>query len=59
MQKYLIKSITVVNEGTSQIADVLISNGRIEKIGSALQTPSDAQEIDGEGKHLLSGAIDD
>ena len=59
MQKYLIKSITVVNEGTSQIADVLISNGRIEKIGSALQTPADAQEIDGEGKHLLPGAIDD
>ena len=59
MQKYLIKSITVVNEGTSQIADVLISNGRIEKIGSALQTPADAQEIDGEGKHLLLGAIDD
>ena len=59
MQKYLIKNITVVNEGTSQVRDVLVNNGRIEKIGSALNTSVDLQEINGEGKHLLPGAIDD
>ena len=32
MQKYLFKSIQVVNEGKIQVADVLISNERIEKI---------------------------
>ena len=32
MQIYLIKNIQVVNEGTIRTADVLIKNGRIEKI---------------------------
>ncbi len=60
MQKYLIKNISVVNEGTIKNADVLITNGRIEKIGAAI-TAGDANhtEINGEGKHLLPGCIDD
>ncbi len=33
MQIYLIKNIQVINEGRIQVADVLIKNGRIEKIG--------------------------
>ena len=32
MQKYLIKNIRIVNEGQITTADVLIKNGRIEKI---------------------------
>lgn len=57
MQIYLIKNIQVVNEGEIKTADVLIKNGRIEKIGSGLSSPG--IEINGEGKLLLPGAIDD
>ena len=60
MQIYLIKNISVVNEGAIQVADVLIKNGRIEKIGSQIGTTGNSViEINGEGKYLLPGAIDD
>ncbi len=60
MQIYLIKNIQVVNEGSIQTADVLIKNGRIDKVSSQItQTNTDVKEIDGEGKYLLPGAIDD
>jgi dihydroorotase len=60
MQKYLIKSIQVVNEGRIQTADVLISNGRIEKIAAQIgATAALTSEINGEGLYLLPGAIDD
>ena len=59
MENYLIKNITVVNEGKSQTKDVLIRNGRIEKISDQINNTSAVTEINGEGKHLLPGAIDD
>jgi dihydroorotase len=59
MENYLIKNITVVNEGKSVVSDVLIRNGRIEKIGPSLQPGFAVTAINGEGKHLLPGAIDD
>lgn len=60
MQKYLIKNISVVNEGTITNADVLIKKGRIEKIDSSIsEDNADIIEINGEGKHLLPGCIDD
>jgi dihydroorotase len=60
MQIYLIKNIQVVNEGTIQTADVLIKYGRISKIASQItQAGSAVKEINGEGKYLLPGAIDD
>ena len=49
----------VVNEGVSSIRDVLIRNGRIEKIQGNIQTDVLVTEINGEGLHLLPGAIDD
>lgn len=60
MQIYLIKHIQVVNEGSITTADVLIRNGRIEKVANSI-TLTDANyiEINGEGKWLLPGAIDD
>lgn len=57
MQNYLIKNIQVVNEGQIKNADVLITNGRIEKIAS--QINAGAIEINGEGKYLMPGCIDD
>src|SRR5215216_220277 len=64
MQKYLIKNINMVNEGSVTNVDVLISNERIEKIGPQIEPRinrmgQDFLEIDGEGKYLLPGCIDD
>jgi dihydroorotase len=59
MQKYLIKGINVVNEGKIQQADVLLSNERIEKIAPSISIDAKVEEINGEGKYLLPGCIDD
>lgn len=59
MQIYLIKNINVVNEGRIQAADVLIRNGRIESIAPQINTHLNAKEINGEGKYLFPGVIDD
>ena len=60
MQNYLIKNVQVVNEGRIITADVLIKNSRIEKIGDIIaQGDLSLTEINGEGKYLLPGAIDD
>ncbi len=55
----IIKGATVVNEGSQQIADVLIRKGRIEKIAPHIDQAGHAQEINAEGKWLLPGVIDD
>lgn len=60
MQKYLIKNIQLVNEGQISNADVLIKNGRIEKVSPQItQINTTCIEINGEGKYLFPGVIDD
>lgn len=59
MQKYLFKNIQVVNEGKIQSLDVLTNGERIEKIAAGIETKSRVNEINGEGKHLFPGVIDD
>jgi dihydroorotase len=59
MQKYLIKNISIVNEGRITSSDVLIENGRIEKIANEIGSKSKVIEINGEGKYLMPGVIDD
>ena len=60
MQNYVIRNVQVVNEGRINAGDILIKNGRIEKIGKTIAgTNSNVNEINGEGKFLLPGAIDD
>lgn len=56
--KYLLKQPTVINEGRSEVADVLIENERIVKIASSISDAS-AEEINLEGKYLVPGSIDD
>lgn len=58
MSKYLIKNVKIINEGSSLIADILINGQLIEKIGSSISSPG-ATEINGEGKLLIPGIIDD
>ncbi|HVG14381.1 MAG TPA: dihydroorotase [Chitinophagaceae bacterium] len=59
MQKYVIKNIQVVNEGSIRTMDVLVANERIEKIASDISVNDNVIEINGEGKYLLPGVIDD
>ena len=58
MNSYLIKAATIVNEGQKIVADVLIKDGFITKIGQNLSA-NGAQEINAEGQYLLPGMIDD
>ncbi len=59
MQTFLIKNINIVNEGQTSTGDVLIRNGKIEKIAGSIDIASESTEINGEGKYLLPGVIDD
>ena len=56
MQIYLIKNISVVNEGAITTADVLLKDGRINKIAPQIaEAGKHIIEINGEGKLLLPG----
>jgi dihydroorotase len=59
MQNYLIKNISIVNEGRIFNSDLLIRNERIEKIANNISAAASVIEINGEGLHLLPGCIDD
>ena len=59
MQKYLFKNIQVVNEGKIKTLDVLTNGKLIEQIGNNIDTKSNVMEINGEGKYLFPGVIDD
>jgi dihydroorotase len=53
----IIQNIHIVNEGNVLLADILIENGMIQKIGKTTETPN-ARVIDGTGKYLFPGVID-
>lgn len=55
----VIKSATLVNEGHKSIADVQISQGRIERIDASIDTPNGYEEYDALGLLLIPGMIDD
>lgn len=59
MQHTIIKDTCIVNEGQQIFGDLLITNDRIEKIGGQIDIKGRANEINGTGKHLLPGVIDD
>src|SRR5574338_560105 len=59
MENYLIKNVRVVNEGRITPADVLLKGERIERINSRIDTSINVKEINGDGKLLLPGVIDD
>lgn len=59
MKSILITGANIVNEGRITPGDVLIQDGRIAKIGTNLSHESADHYIDGSGKHLFPGVIDD
>ena len=61
---YIIKNATLVNEGKTFLASVVISGDTIEKIilpdeNEKLEQYGSYQLIDAEGLYLVPGAIDD
>jgi dihydroorotase len=56
-ERTLIKNISIVNEGQIILADILIDNGIIQKIGH-LADIANSKIIDGTGKYLFPGIID-
>ena len=55
---YILKNGVLVNEGRKTEADILIKNGKIEKIGPSI-TELGAKIIDVKGSFILPGCIDD
>lgn len=58
MTDTLITNAQLINEGNIFVADVLIKQDRIVKIGQNINAPG-TQIIDGSGQFLLPGCIDD
>ncbi len=58
-QTTVIRNALLVNEGQISESDVLLRNGRIEKIAADIQAPAGAVVVDADGRHLLPGMIDD
>jgi dihydroorotase len=59
MKDTLIKNARLVNEGEIREADLLIRNGRIEKIDASIPVPGQAEVIDADSAWLLPGMMDD
>jgi dihydroorotase len=59
MKKYLFKNISVINEGEIRSMDVLVEGERIVRLDNSISVKSFVNEINGEGKHLFPGVIDD
>ena len=55
----LIKNAHIINEGREIQGDLLIKNGRIEKIGGSIAAPAGMEVIDAHGHWLMPGMIDD
>ena len=58
MSSTLLKNATIINEGKKFQSDLLIKNGRIEKIAPSISDDS-ATIVDLAGKWLIPGMIDD
>jgi len=51
-------TVLTVTDGTLENTDVLVRNGRIERIGQALSAPAGVRQIDARGLYLMPGIID-
>ncbi len=58
MTQIVIKGSRLVTEEGVQPADLLISNGKIEKISACIDTPAGAEEIVAENMFTMPGVID-
>lgn len=58
-QKTIIKNVQIVNEGKIFATDILFHDGIIQRIDPSISLRERCDEINGEGLHLMPGAIDD
>jgi imidazolonepropionase-like amidohydrolase len=57
----LVRDVTIWTSGPQgrlEHADLLVRNGRIDKVGVGLSAPAGAVVIDGKGRHVTPGIID-
>jgi imidazolonepropionase-like amidohydrolase len=56
----LIRNATIltVTRGTIEKGDILIKDGKIAAVGSAIKAPADAQVLDASGQFVMPGIID-
>jgi len=60
MNSWLLRDVQVVNEGHVTPADVLVRDGFIARVATeGIGSARAVKELDGKGRHLLPGAIDD
>jgi len=59
VNNYLIRNATIINENKQFIGDVLLKNGRIEKMDPNISVDYRCEEIDATGLWLTPGVIDD
>ena len=59
MSRIIIQNATIINEGRHMLAHVIINNGLIERICQDIDGESADKTIDGSGKFLIPGVIDD
>lgn len=58
MRTLLIRNARIVNRGTIRESDILIRDGRIARIGGALDAHAEV-ELDAQGHYVIPGIIDD
>ena len=59
MAHKLFKNAQIINEGKQFEGDLLVKDGRIERIDSMITTSLAVKEINAEGFLLMPGVIDD
>ena len=59
MQRLLIKDVYIVNERKITLSDILIQSQRIKKIAPHISAKATDRVIEGKGRYLLPGMIDD
>lgn len=59
MEIILIKNGQIINEGKITTGDILLKDGKIEKIDATIQVVGNIKEINAEGKWVMPGIIDD
>ena len=59
MSDFLITGGKIVNEGTVEEKDLLVKDGRVERLDDSISPPSGTEVVDAGGKLILPGLIDD
>lgn len=59
MSAFLITGGKIVNEGTVEEKDLLVKDGRVERLDDSISPPPGTEVVDAGGKLILPGLIDD